>query len=155
MIVPRLSLLTSAWTLRTLPELLDGLLDDLKPDAYRIRRDAERYLKGRLKAQQARTSGKSLAESTLKMIEGGMDPDTGLDVEARTQLGVSLAQNAAVQFHAAGQALLDLAEAQAKLEAARGTPGEDEARQQRETAEETYTRAVVNIGRAAAGERVQ
>jgi hypothetical protein len=113
------------------------------------------YLNGRLNAQEARSAGKLLAHTTLKLGEDAMGANAALTLEQRVAVGQALFQNGALQMTNAAAAFLALGDAQAALEQARGTAGEDAAREAREAAEAAYTKACVNIGRAVAGAATQ
>lgn len=151
MTIRQLGSLTGSGMPRTLAEILASVL----PGGGTLRQRAERMLRGRLKSQQARSAGTALAGATLKLVEDAMNPGTGLAREARCEIGQALAVNAALQFAQAGQRILELADAQQALEFARNTDAEEAAREVREAAEEAFEQACVNIGRAAAGDRVR
>lgn len=113
---------------------------------------ASSYLNARLEAQIGRTAGKELAHAVLKQLEDAENPaHMPGTADQRIAVSQALAAAAALAYTHAGEKLLALQEAQAGVERARGTSGLDAARATRKAAEEAFTQANLDIGRAAAG----
>lgn len=110
-------------------------------------------VKKRAKAQVGRTSGKTLGFATVKSIAAVQGPGiAGMSLEQRVQLGKAHAERIALQYAQVGELCLAFADVQGALERARGTPGEDAARAEREKVEEKLIQAAIDIGRVAAGD---
>jgi hypothetical protein len=119
------------------------------------------WLQHELDATEGHASAHGMYRASMKQVENAMSPDRsgarpgGVTAQQQAAVGVGLAQNAALALAAAGQCLLDLAQAQAALEAARGSAGEAAARAVRERAEAVYAIAWQNVTKAYSGAALQ
>ena len=132
---------------------LKALINKFSPKG--LQAEAEKQVRERADEQVARTAAKQLARSIYKTIGAAMHPNTGLDVAARVSLGEALAEQAALQAAQVPAAIRGYAAAQAALERARGTAGEDAARKWREEAENLLNAELVDISRAVNGDAPQ
>lgn len=143
-----LALINGGGALQVLKDIVGAVLDG-KPEAAQTATLV--YLNKRVNAQEGRTAAKTLARAMLKQGENAMGPTDLLTLEQRIAVGQALFANGALQMAHASDLYLALGEAQAGLERARGTAGEDVARTAREVAEAAFIAAAVNIGRVTAG----